>query len=201
MTDLAAEADQLQVKTPHERWIGREERVHPLVWVISLSHQAETGRYTPDVRIDREIRLVKREEHHDPRRLLPHSRGGEEPCHRLVEGKIGEEGEVERSPFSHDPFEDQLNTGRLLSVQPTDLDCFCNLIYRGLSHLIEVSEVCKEGRVGSISVRIIRVLREDCRDKFFERIARGNGDFAVVIMETFCNPSRYLLGVHACEDR
>ncbi len=129
------------MKTSHERWIRREECVHSLMWVVLLSHQAKTGRYTPDVRIDRKIRLVKREEHHDPRRLLPHSRGGEELCHRLVEGKIGEEGEVERSPFSHDPFEDQLNTGRLLSMQPTDLDYFCNLICRGLSHLVEVSEV------------------------------------------------------------
>ena len=111
MTDFAAEADQLQVKTPHERWIGREERVHPLVWVVSLFHQAETGRYTPDVRIDRKIRLPKGEEHHYPRRLLSHPWRGEEPGHRSIQGEIGEEGEIERSPFSHDPFEDQLNTG------------------------------------------------------------------------------------------
>ena len=71
-----------------------------LVWIILLSHQAKTGCYTPDVRIDRKIRLAKREEHHDPRRLLSHPWRGEEPFHRSIQGEIGEEGEVERSPFS-----------------------------------------------------------------------------------------------------
>jgi hypothetical protein len=94
MTDLAAEANQLQVKASHERWIGREECVHSLVWIVSLSQQAKTRRYTPDVRIDREIRLVKREEHHDPRCLLSHPWRDEEPFHRSIQGEIGEKGEV-----------------------------------------------------------------------------------------------------------
>ncbi len=171
MAEFAAKPNQVKVKPRHKHGIAREERVHPLVRVILWPHESQAPRDTSDVRIDREIRLPKGEEKDNPRRLLPHPWGGEEPSHRLVKRTVSKEGKIERSTFLLDPFEDQLNTGRLLSVQPTDLDCFCNFIYRGLLHLIEAPESRNEGSVSPALVCVVGVLREDRPDQSRKRIA------------------------------
>jgi len=72
MTDLAPQTDQMQVQAPHERWIGREEFVHSLVWIVLCSDESEPPRDSPDVRIDWKVGPIEREEHHDPGRLPPH---------------------------------------------------------------------------------------------------------------------------------
>ena len=84
MADLAAEADQTQVKLPHERRIGREELVHPPVRIFPIFDKAQSLRYALDMRIYREVRPIKREEHHDSRRLPPHAGKRQEPAHRLL---------------------------------------------------------------------------------------------------------------------
>lgn len=171
MAEFAAKPNQVKVKPHHKHGIAREERVHLLVRVILWPHESQALRDPSDVRIDRKIGLSKGEEKNDPRRLFPHPWGGEKPSHRLVERTLSKEGKIERSTFLLDPFKDLFDANRLLAVQPSDPDRLCDLFYRGLLHLIEISEALKEGAIRAILVCVVRVLREDRLDQGRKRIA------------------------------
>jgi len=201
MTDFAAEADHLQVQPLHQRWIGREEFVHPLVWIFLWTHKAQSLCYSPDVRIDRKVRLIEREEHHDPGRLLSNPRKRQEPLHRLVERKIGEKRHVERSLFTRDTLQHVLDSYRLLVVQPADLDCLSDFIHRGVLHPFEGSEVLEKRAVRVVAVCVACVLREDRSDQLLNRSAPRDLDLAVTIEQPLRDPIDVLLGVHAQEDR
>ena len=171
MAEFAAKPNQVKVKPQHEHGILGEERVHLLVRILLWPHESQASRDPPDVGIDRKIGLPKGEEKNDPRCLFPHTRGGEKPSHRLIQGEIGEEGKIERSTFLRDPFEDLFDANRFLAVQPSDPDRLCDLFYRGLLHLIEVPESRNEGSVSPALVCVVGVLREDRPDQGRKRIA------------------------------
>lgn len=171
MAEFAAKSDQVKVKPRHEHGIAREERVHPLVRVILWPHESQAPRDPSDVRINRKIGLSKGEEKNDPRRLFPHTRGGEEPSHRLVKRTLSEKRKIERSAFLLDPFEDLFDADRLLAVQSPDPDRLCDLFYRSLLYLIEAPESRNKGAIRAIPVCVVRVLREDRPDQSRKRIA------------------------------
>jgi|GEM_PF-7068787 len=171
MAEFAAKPNQVKVKPRHKHGFAGEERVHPLVRILLWPHESQAPRDTSDVRINRKIGLAAGEEKDDPRRLFPHTRGGEEPSHRLVERTVSKKGKIERSTFLLDPFKDLFDADRLLAVQPSHPDRLGDLFYRGLLHLIEAPESRNEGSVSPALVCVVGVLREDRPDQSRKRIA------------------------------
>jgi len=95
-----------------------------------------------------------------------------------------------------DPVENPADPSGLLPVESAGVNGAADRVDAGGANRVERSESIEQRRVGSVAVRVVRVLGQDGRNERLDRVGAAHDRRTVALEEPIGEPDRFLSRMH-----
>lgn len=194
--ECPAESDQLQMQVRHQLRIFAEDRVYPPVRLLASANPPDARENPSNVGVDREVGLSEGEEQDDPCGLPPHAGEGEKPSQRVLELQRFKERQTHPALLGLDVSEGFPDGVGLLLLKPPAANGVRDLALFGFGDRLDCPKSVDEGSVGTVAVRVGRVLGQDRQNERLHRTPLALGSRSEVLREPIDDPSGFARAIH-----